>query len=123
MAKETVIIGCKLPNGLHLEHNGTVIVLKGAGSYLLPNADRKFKNPNLVEGDSYTIVDKDFADAWFKAHSDYAPVKSGAVYRASNMSEFAAKARDMADVKTGFEKLDPARTKILGTEPLTDGAK
>lgn len=114
VGKAVVLVGCKLPNGLHLEVNGTTVVLKGRAQFLIPNKDRRFKNPEIIEGDSFTIVPRDFAEAWFKAHENYPPVKNNMVYMVENRADAGAVADETRDVKTGLEKLDTTKKSDMG---------
>ncbi len=97
MAK-IVVVGCKLPHGITLEHpmDPTVTVeLKG-------------KNKALIVGADYatTEVDADFFEQWGAVNKEFPAVKSGAIFVAKSAADVAAVAREYADRKTGFEAMD-----------------
>lgn len=94
----TVIIGCKLPHGITLKGtNGQPIVLNGM-------------NTSLVAGGfGLTHVDEDESAYLFAVYEDFGPFKSKAIF--SNGTDKVADVRDiaidLADIKTGFEGMDP----------------
>ncbi|MFA7254388.1 MAG: hypothetical protein WC107_07635 [Patescibacteria group bacterium] len=105
MAK-IVVIGCKLPHGLVLEHPmdpNQKVVLNG-------------KNKALIIGADYatTEVDADFMEQWVAVNKEFPAVKSGAIFVAKSVADVAAVARENADRKTGFEAMDP---KSHGVKP------
>ena len=117
----TVTIACKLPTGLHLELNHpqsgepTRVTVKGP-----LNARIVSNGFGMTSG-----VDKDFAEAWFKAYANYQPVKTGLIFS----EELKAKAKDHAkenrDQKSGLEpndpnKLPPKIERVPGTEQKPD---
>jgi hypothetical protein len=85
--------------------------LRGRASYTLPNPDRKFTPPELLEGDSITTVSKEFWDAWviWADGAKYQPYKSGAIYARSNRNDVASIAKETAHVKTGLEPFVPKK--------------
>lgn len=126
MANENVIIGCKLPHGIHLDlydkHNNLVArhSLAGNASFSLPNPDRKFQNAPLIHGDAFTSIPKEHWDAWLKIHSDHPSVLSGGIYAAAKKEDAQAQARNHEGDNIGFNKVDP---KTLGVEKLDDKPK
>lgn len=108
---ETVIVGCKLPQGLVLQVGDKRVRLRGSACYIQPNPKRKFQNPrpeDMVLADTVNLVDKDFWEKWKKqVGRDYAPIKSGAIYEAKTKADIAAMAVDLESVVSGFEKTDP----------------
>ncbi len=64
----TVIVGCKLPNGIIIEHAGKRVTLAGGHSAKIRGSH------------GMTVVDKDFWDAWRATHADYHPVKKGLIF-------------------------------------------
>lgn len=94
----TVVMGCKLPNGLIIEHGGRRFTLKGS------NAARIVGGYGLTEG-----VPKDFAEAWLKSHADLGTVKNGLVFIQTSESSAKAAAKERRDVKTGLEPIDPLK--------------
>lgn len=94
----TVVMGCKLPNGLIIEHGGHRFTLKGS------NAARIVGGYGLTPG-----VPKDFAEAWLKAHADLSTVKNGLVFIQTTEQNAKAAAKERRDVKSGFEPIDPLK--------------
>lgn len=110
----TVIVGCKLPNGLIMEliKPGPLnmptppskrVTLAGANSLRTSKAE----NP-LVSRYAMTPVDEEFAREWFKQNAQMDFVKAGAVFIAKDAKEAQAEAKEKVDeVKTGLEPLNP----------------
>lgn len=101
----TVTVACKLPNGLHLDHAGKRVTLNGG------------HHKDAVAGHGLTTVDKDFWDAWLKAHEWYHPVKQGHVFAHGQEASARDKAKERAEVKTGFEGINPQKPGP-GIEPV-----
>ncbi|MHB1952464.1 MAG: hypothetical protein ACYCOU_01850 [Sulfobacillus sp.] len=103
MAKETVIVGCRLPNGLILQHpknpdqkvklNGRYEPLTNSGVYLPP---RPYGT---------TVVDAEFWAAWKEAYQGFPPLKNRAIFEAKSIPELDVKAREVEKQKTGFEAM------------------
>lgn len=91
-----ITVGCKLPNGLHLDHGGKRVTLKGSNSALVIGGH------GITEG-----VDKDLFDAWMAAHKDYQPVKAGLIFAHDKKANVEAEAKEKATNKSGFEGLNP----------------
>lgn len=96
MAK-IVIVGCKLPHGITLEHpmNPTVKVeLIG-------------KNKAVIIGSDYatTEVDGDFWAQWEGVNKEFPALKSGAIFVAKNINDATAIAKENKDRKSGFEAM------------------
>jgi hypothetical protein len=109
MAK--IFVGCKLPHGLHLDHNGARVTLNGSKSGVLVDAD------GVKTG--LTEVDKDFFDAWLAGHKDAPYVVNGMIFANDKAADTKAEAAEMSKVKTGFEGLDP-KNPAPGIEKRTD---
>jgi hypothetical protein len=108
MANETVIVGCKLPNGLILEVEDKRVCLRGSRIVSQPNQRKGYVAPEVIYADSINLVNKEFWEAWTaKVGKNYKPLRSGAIYASSNKIEATAKAKESADEKTGFEGVDP----------------
>ena len=106
MAAKIVVVGCKLPHGITIEHPmdpTKTVELKG-------------KNKSLIIGAEYatTEVDADFFEQWAAVNKEFPAVKSGAIFVAKNAAEVAAVASEFKDRKTGFEAMDP---KSHGVKP------
>ena len=93
----TVTVGCKLPNGLIIELDEQRVVLNGANS------------SNLIGGFGLTEVNKPLFDAWLEKHKDYEPVKQGLIFAQEKPANAQAEARDKAELKNGFEGIDPKK--------------
>ncbi len=111
---EMVQVGCRLPHGLVMElikpgpmrrpsPRGTRVTLKGANSVL---TGRDNFNP-IVSSFGVTAVEKDFAEAWFKANEDADFIKSGAVFRVKTENDAKAAMREREKDTTGLEPLNP----------------
>ena len=97
MAAKIVVVGCKLPHGITIEHPmdpAKTVELKG-------------KNKALIIGAEYgtTEVDGEFWEQWAAVNKEFPAVKSGAIFVAKNAAEVAAIAEDFKDRKTGFEAM------------------
>lgn len=97
MAK--IFVGCKLPHGLHLDHNGARVTLNGANTGTIVGVD------GIKTG--LTEVEKDFFDAWLAVHKDAPYVIGGMVFANDKLNDTKGQAAEMANVKTGFEGLNP----------------
>ena len=94
---KTVLIGCKLPHGLILDHPldpDKKVALNG-------------KNKALIIGADYgtTEVDGEFWETWSTVHKDFPAVRSGAIFEARNATELVAVAKELEGEKTGFEAM------------------
>lgn len=116
MAK--VLIGCKLPNGLVMEivtpqkqlgalhpaPRGKFVKLNGSASVNGGRISRINQAPEY----GTTLVEAEFAAAWFKANADLPVVQTGTVFVADNERDFASKVREGLAESSGFEPIDPA---------------
>lgn len=92
-----LIIGCRLPNGIVLEHpKDSRIRVKLNGIH-----------NSLIKGSTYGItrVDRDFWAAWRKEHAEFAPLKSGAIFEAGSEGEAKSIAKELVDTPTGLEPM------------------
>lgn len=109
MAK-TVIVGCKLPHGIILEHPmdpSKTIEIKGQNKVVIIGADY-----------ATTEVDGDFFEQWLAVNKEFPAVKSGAIFVAKSSADVAAVAKEFAERETGFE---PMRTD--GKDKRASGVK
>lgn len=95
----TVIVGCKLPNGLILESpiDPTIKVeLNGI-------------NREIIAGSGYgsTEVDAEFWKLWESQNKEFPPYKSQAIFVARSAPDIAAKAKELKEELTDLE---PMRT-------------
>lgn len=94
---KTVIICCKLPNGIILDHPldpAQKVELRGLNATTIIGADY-----------ATTEVDGDFWETWKTVHKEFGPMKSGAIFEAKSNEEAKAKAKEKAKEKTGFEAM------------------
>jgi hypothetical protein len=100
-------IGCKLPSGLHLDHEGKRVTLNGSNS------------SNIIGGYGLTHnVDQAFWEAWKKAHADFEPLKQGLIFAQEKEANARAEASDKQALENGFEGIDPNKPgkKVKGIE-------
>ncbi len=92
-----VLVGCKLPHGLMLEHPDN------------PDIKIELKGLNKIAfiGAPYatTMVPADFWSAWMAEHYENKALKSGAIFVGSDMESLTDTSKDFENVKTGFEKM------------------
>ena len=94
---KTVLIGCKLPHGLILDHPLDVskkVELAGLNKAIIIGADC-----------ATTPVDGEFWETWKTVHKDHPAIKSGAIFEARTTEEVKAKAKELKEEKTGFEAM------------------
>jgi hypothetical protein len=110
-----IAVGCKLPHGLVIQPerldevrgvdgavhrayvpHGEPVTLAGANS------------SNVIGGYGITEnVDADMFNAWMDSHKSYTPVVQGLIFAQPTANSAKDQAKDQADVKSGFEGLDP----------------
>ena len=91
---ETIVVGCKLPNGLVVEQEGYTVTLKGA------NSSNVVGGYGLTEG-----VDKDAFEKWMEVHKNQPYVKNELVFAQAKANSAQSKANENASVKSGLEGL------------------
>ena len=91
---ETIVVGCKLPNGLVVEQGGYTVTLNGA------NSSNVIGGYGLTEG-----VDKDAFEKWLEVHKNQLYVKNELVFAQAKANSAQSKANENASVKTGLEGL------------------
>jgi hypothetical protein len=122
---ETVLVCCKLPNGLILEidelHHevpalggGTkeILVWKPSGKKVViagANAahPRSPRPGRAVAGYGLTEVPKDFWDEWVEQHKGFPPLINGSLFAQTTTDRASGQMREHEAVKTGLERLDP----------------
>ena len=103
MPKETILIGCRLPNGLVLHHPvNRELTVQLAGTSSAPTEGGLYLPPKSY---STTEVDAEFWAAWKAAYVGFPPMKNRAVFEARSEQEAASKAKEAAKEKTGFEQM------------------
>ena len=93
MAGPTVIIGCKLPNGLIIEVAKTRVLLNGSNTSA------------IAGGYGLTSVDASFADQFFKERAGDPLIVKGIIFRQEKEVNAKAQAEDTKTVETGLEPM------------------
>jgi hypothetical protein len=91
----TVTIGCKLPNGIHMQMGETRVRINGW-------------NNNEIAGLSHGItrdVPESLWDAWRKEHAESKLVTNGFIFAEESEKRAKDKAKDHKDNKSGHEQL------------------
>lgn len=129
-SKNTVFVGCKLPNGLHLDSadaDATPGVAPDEKNRVTLNGTNSlYVNGILLPtstGYGITEVDSDFFNDWMARHKDFPPVKNGLIFAMSNEADANKEAKSRASVKSGFEGVDPNKPDPRGTVTREDGKK
>lgn len=119
---QTVVIGCKLPHGIFLEH-----IQKREGWNPAPAGPRvKLNGANSIQRNSLvkvqprvhefgkTVVDKSFWEKWLADNTDNEHIKAGRIFVVDPKSSedatqrsFNAQAAEKLGEKTGLEGLNP----------------
>jgi hypothetical protein len=111
---ETVFVGCRLPNGLHMDLGDTIgdkrITLQGMNSRTAPDGTPLMGFPGVTE------VPKDFWDAWVAKHKDMPYMKAGVIYAAKSAADAEKEGQNRASDRTGFEGAEPPKKGDL--EPM-----
>lgn len=94
---KTVVVGCKLPTGVIIEHPIDPlqkVTLNGA-------------NKATIIGSGYgtTEVNGEFWEVWAGCNKEFAPFKNGAIFVAKTIGDVAAVAKELADESTGLEPM------------------
>lgn len=103
MARETIIIGCKLPNGLLLRHpdpkSTEEVRLNGLNSL----------GEKIIHAGAFatTEVDAEFWATWKLSYSTFQLLRNGSIFEAKNETDAKAKGKELAKEKTGLEPIDP----------------
>jgi hypothetical protein len=105
-----VIVGCKLPNGLHLDlkdKSGEVrrVTINGANS------------ARIVGGYGLTHdVDAEFMTDWFKRNHKHPAVLNRSIFIHAEEASARAIAKEQAEVTTGLQAIDPVKAGMLNNE-------
>ncbi|ELY4201963.1 hypothetical protein ACLF30_000242 [Cronobacter sakazakii] len=91
---ETIVVGCKLPNGLVVEQDGYTVTLNGS------NSSNVVGGYGLTEG-----VDKDAFEKWLEVHKNQPYVKNELVFAQAKANSAQSKATENASIKSGLEGL------------------
>jgi len=110
MNTDTVIVGCKLPNGLHLEvknKDGEKIRVTVAGA----NASRIIGGYGLTPN-----VPAEFMSEWFKRNARHPAVIGHNIFIHADEASARDIAKERAKVETGLEGIDPVKRGMLNNE-------
>jgi len=100
-AREMVVVGCRLPQGLILHHPvDRSIQVKLEGPRLVVADGKK-----LSSSFATTEVDAEFWGLWKAAYAKNPVLLSHAIFEAKSQGEAAAKAKELQKEKTGFEQM------------------
>lgn len=126
----TVTIACKLPAGMALE------IREGEGEQMEfhrfavlvgttdPRNTQDGMNRAAVGGYGLTPgVSQDLWERWLDQNKFLPAVKNGLIFAYDKLELVKGQAREMADVKSGFERLDPINPMGDGTIEMTDDQK
>lgn len=98
-AKNNVyIIGCKLPSGLTISHEGQSLKLAGANDSLLINGFGITRD-----------VPAELWDGFAKTFADQPLIKNGIVFAVADDNSAKDASAEREDQKTGLEQLDPGK--------------
>lgn len=131
----SVTVALKHPNGLslrvHEEFTMTEPVMGGGSRDV--KAWRPKGEPIEIKGNSAahgvplvlhggyaltTNVDADVWAAWLEQNKDTDLVKKGLIYAMPREDSAAGKGREMAEVRSGLERLDPANLPAIGLQKV-----
>ena len=119
-----MIVGCKLPHGLAINHLGIDIVLNGSNfGYDDENPWRNGHSQdsaNLVSGVGLTTLEGDKAEAfkdWFEiSKKGEGPARAGLIFMAEKQADAEKEARSLEAEKTGLDGIDPDKELPKGLE-------
>ncbi|MBP3934892.1 MAG: hypothetical protein J6D44_13645 [Pseudomonas sp.] len=101
---KTILIGCRLPNGIEIE------AVDASGKMqkvtLLGQNSAQARSPVIIlSPDDYglTEVDEAFWAAWKKDFAEFPPLLNGAIFEAKDEKEAKAKHKELKGEKTGLE--------------------
>jgi hypothetical protein len=96
-----VTVGCKLPNGLHLDFNEP-------GKPLRRITVKGTNDSHVIGGFGITEnVPEEFFSEWLKRNKDMPVVKNGLIFGLPKTESTEAKAAEMKSVKNELEPIDP----------------
>lgn len=119
MAKETVLIGCRLPHGLTLEVREPMSP-EGQPGEIITSAKINGMNSSKIIGATYvtTSINAELWETWKKERPNYPALKNGAIFEANTEDQAAYKGKQLAKERTGFEaiKQDEAGVKPVAKD-------
>lgn len=101
MAKDTILIGSRLPFGLKIE--------AADSSGVVRTFEIKGLNSSRIIGATHvtTEVPRDLAEAWVSKNPDFPAIRNGAIFPAESERDALSLAREVSGEKTGMEPLKP----------------
>ena len=132
----TVTVACKIPNGLELRAmesyewhepvmgGGTrpVTLFRQKGDSVVVKGPAAPEGVGIVNPGGYHMtsgIDADFWAAWLEQNKDTPLVKSHMVYALAREDSAISKGRELADTKSGMERLDPSNLPNVRVAGLT----
>lgn len=100
--QNTVVIGCKLPNGFVMQVGEVARVIKGFNSSVVIGGH------GVTEG-----VPAELWGAWLKENKDRDLVKNGFVFARANSKDVKAEAKEKTREKSGTEPMKPPKNDEL----------
>ena len=127
MSTETIVVACKLPNGLRAEcvnASGELVFQTFNGNRLPLDDDGNVIPKHVLAGRGdgaygLTRVPRDFWEQWAKENATYPPFAKGMIVAMDDEASATAVAIEMAGIKTGLEPAsrDP-KAMPRGVEPV-----
>lgn len=102
MAKDVVMVGCRLPNGMILRDptKKAAAAVRLTGRNVPPTSGGLYIPPRPY---GVTPVDAEFWEEWKKSYSWLPALKNGVIFEAKSVGELESKHRDIEKEKTGLE--------------------
>ncbi len=110
-SRNVLSVGCKLPNGMHLDINtaGEVlqrVTLKGINSL----TEGAIIRPATRSGFAITEnVPKEFFEEWMRTHSNHPAVKNNLIFAHTQVASVQDMGKELQEVQHGFEPIDPSK--------------
>ncbi len=110
----TCVVGCKLPNGIHIRLDVESTDPATGQKRFIPDGDRVTlagaNSSKVVGGYGLTTgVDEAFFDRWLANNKNFPPVKNGLIFKQSSEDKASDEALERSGEKTGMEGLDPTK--------------
>jgi hypothetical protein len=129
---ETVVIGCKLPNGLTLrvyeafedfeqvqgggtrpikrfEPTGEMVYIKGNALDIAKLQNQELPDYQIMNGYALTTgVSRRFWDLWVEQHKDFPALKAGLLFAQPSENRARDDAKGRGNIRSGLEPIDPA---------------
>lgn len=103
VSTKTVIVGCKLPNGIHLD-------LREHGKPLKRVSLRGANAANVIGGYGITEnVPEDFFNRWLEVNAEHPAVVNGLIFAQKNFASAKSEANEKRELKHGVEPLVPKK--------------